>query len=150
MDGKPVRWGSKEIFITDVKFLDHKGNERYIYSIDDEMIIELGFYAENKIEEPVFGIAIYRNDGILCFGANTLLDECEIKYIHGDGKISLVLKGISLLPGDYLLDIAIHSKDGHPYDYISHNSKKYGFGIRSSVKSEGILDIKREWTISPS
>lgn len=148
MDGKPVRWGSKEIFITDVKFLDNRNNERYIYDMTDKMIIDIGYHTEDVIENPVFGIAIYRNDGILCFGSNTLLDNCNIEQIHGDGKVSIILKELSLLPGDYLLDIAIHSKDGYPYDYISHNSKRYRFGVRASNKSEGILNIKRDWVIS--
>jgi len=112
------RWGSREAEITSIEFLDDKDNETYIFKTRDFLKIRIDYYTKKKIEKPVFGIAIYKEDGIHLCGPNTSTGNCDIDYIEGKGSVEYIIDSLPFLPGSYLFTASIYDLSlRHAYDH---------------------------------
>jgi len=147
-DGRRNRWGSGEIEIKDVKIVNSKGEEENIFSINHKMIVSIDYEAKHKINRPVFGISINRKtDGILVTGPNTRFDDFVIGSVEGKGNIKFIIDRIILLPGDYLLTVAV-------YDYLminpfDHLNEMFEFKVIAGKEKEkyGLIKIPHKWEI---
>ncbi len=139
------RWGSKEIEIKNLKMRDKKGKEKYIFDSNEPLTIE--FDVNSKIEENdfVFGIGVFNSNGIMCYGSNTLMEDFVSKNIKGKGKVKIRIPRLNLINGTYFLDIAVHKRDGYPFDY---HHFQYTFKVTSINKDVGIARIDHEWEFS--
>ncbi len=139
------RWGTKEIEISKVKMIDKNGNEKYIFEQNEPFTIE--FNVNSKIEEKdfVFGIGIFNTEGIQCYGSNTLIEDFKSQSIKGKGKIRINISNINLVNGTYFFDLAVHKRDGYPFDY---HHFQYTFKITSIYRDVGIARISHEWEFS--
>ncbi len=138
------RWGSRQVEIGNVQMVGGDGRERHIFQTGEPMTVGMSFRAKEWIEEPVFGIAIYRSDGVLCYGTNTHLERLEIKALEGEGRLSVPLERLDLVEGSYYLDVAVHKEDGTPYDY---HHRSYRFAVRSTIKDIGIYRPVHQWVL---
>ncbi len=112
------RWGSREVEITGIEFLDEKGRETYIFKTGGFLKIRIDYKARERVEEPVFGLAIYKEDGIHLCGPNTGTGDCDIEYVEGDGSVEYVIDSVPFLPGSYLFTASIYDRSlGHAYDH---------------------------------
>jgi ABC-type polysaccharide/polyol phosphate transport system ATPase subunit len=139
------RWGSMEIEITSVRFLDYDGREKFVYFRGEPMTIEINYKVNKPINDPVFGFGIYTPEGIRCFGTNTQIEGIDIPYLGQDGQLKILLKSVELIEGTYQLDVAVHTKDGYDYDY---QTRLYSFAVRADRKDLGICRIPHQWVIS--
>src|SRR5712691_2774300 len=73
-----ARWGSKEIEITSARVLGVDGVERVVLESGQPAAIEIGFRNPREVTDAVFGIYVYRDDGIGVFGTNTLIDGVAV------------------------------------------------------------------------
>ncbi len=142
--GSAHRWGSREVEITSVRLTDGAGQERYLYDSGEACAIRLAFRAQRPVEDPVFGIGIFRKDGVCCYGTNTAIDGLAWGKVSGDGELRVEIGRLDLVEGEYLLDVAVHARDGHPYDY---HSRLYAFAVRSRVRDTGIVRLPHEWRL---
>ena len=136
------RWGNKRVVITSVEFIDKFGNNCTTFMSGDLMKIRLLYYAQELVEEPVFGVAIYNVDGLQCFGTNTELKNAPIESVEGVGQIDLIIEKIPMIEGTFLLTAAVHSKDNIHYDWLN---KKYSFNVARSGSDAGLFDIPCKW-----
>jgi len=139
---KRKRWGSSEVEITSVEFFNGKRQPCYLYKTGDSLTIELVYKAYQPIEEPVFGIGIFRDDETYCYGTNTHIEKINIPRIDGEGKVKFCIDHLELTEGKYFLDVAIHTKDGLPFDYHTHG---YSFEVMSMIKDLGIYRPAHRW-----
>jgi len=144
---KASRWGDKQIEITNVLLLDSNNNLKYIYSTGEAMRILIKILAHQKIEDFVFGIWIFNSEGISCYGSNTHIEEFKPISIKGEGEVECFIPNLNLIEGTYFLDVAVHKRNGYPYDY-HHNL--YSFKVRSRIKDVGIARIPHKWKFSPN
>ncbi|MBI5199198.1 MAG: ABC transporter ATP-binding protein [Nitrospirae bacterium] len=140
----PNRWGTKEVEITGVKLTDGNKKEKYLFEYGEPIKIVLNYKANKRIEDPVFGIGIFRDDGVCVYGTNTAIDGFSIDAIEGIGNAVFSIEKANLVEGSYLLDVAVHKRDGLPYDY---QSRLYSFIIRSKVKDIGIYRPDHSWSM---
>lgn len=140
------RWGSREVEIVSVRMLDRNGRERSCYQSGEEAIVELRYKVHQEVAEPVFGIAVLREDGLWCYGTNTDIEKVPLPPLGREGRVHVILEDLSLIEGRYYLDVAVHAKDGSPYDY---HSRLYPFAIRSEVKDVGVFRLPHRWAIQP-
>jgi ABC-type polysaccharide/polyol phosphate transport system ATPase subunit len=141
---KRKRWGSKEAEITSVEFLNGNRQPSYLYKTGDSLTIEMVYKAYQPIDEPVFGIGIFRDDETYCYGTNTHIEKINIPRIDGEGTLKFCIDHLELTEGKYFLDIAIHTKDGLPFDYQTH---MYSFEVMSMVKDLGVYRPTHHWEI---
>jgi hypothetical protein len=140
--GSAQRWGSREIELTLVRLTDEAGGERYLYDTGEPCTIRLAYRTRRTVDDPVFGIGVFRKDGVCCYGTNTAIDGLTLGKLAGEGEITVRLDRLDLIEGEYLLDVAVHARDGHPYDY---HSRLYAFAVRSRVKDTGVARLAHRW-----
>lgn len=136
------RWGSREVEITSVVMRGQDGKERYVFNCGETVFIEIDYTAHIRVDRPVFGIGIFRTDGVWCYGTNTMIDRVDIPYAEGPGKIVVRLDRLTLLDASYYLDVAVHSPDEHPYDYLN---RLFTFAVRDDKPEMGIFRPDHSW-----
>lgn len=96
----------------------------------------------NEIEDAVFGVGIFRNDGTHCYGTNTYIDSGEKVKINESGELCIILKNILLLKGHYLIDLALHNEFGQTYHHVSGAME---FDLYDNINEVGITRIEHIW-----
>jgi ABC-type polysaccharide/polyol phosphate transport system ATPase subunit len=144
--GTGARWGSRDIELTRVHLSDGDGHERYLFETGDACAVHLAFHARRPVEDPVFGVGVFRKDGICCYGTNTALEGLTFGKVDGEGVVTMEIERLDLVEGEYLLDVAVHARDGHPYDY---HSRLYAFAVRSRVRDTGVARLAHRWRFQP-
>jgi ABC-2 type transport system ATP-binding protein/lipopolysaccharide transport system ATP-binding protein len=139
------RWGKREIEIMQVSLKNLEGQEKHVFSPDEGMVIEMDIAAHFRVEDFVFGIGIFNSQGIACYGTNTSLEDFESLSIQGKGKVICRIERLNLINGTYYLDVAVHRRDGYPYDY---HRNLYSFLVHSSYKDVGIGRVFHTWSFS--
>lgn len=136
------RWGNGDAKITDVKVLDGDGNEKTVFHVGDAIKVRIAYKVNKKVEDGVFGIGIFRNDGVFCYGTNTRIDRLERFDIIEDGVLEIEMPKADLLPGKYLVDLAIECGRGIPVDYYKEACV---FETYSKRGDSGIARIDQKW-----
>jgi ABC-type polysaccharide/polyol phosphate transport system ATPase subunit len=140
------RWGSREVEITDVAFLDAGGQASFVFHSGDQMSIRLKVRAVHPIEDFVFGIGLFNADGVCCYGTNTYLEEMNPERLTGEAEATFSVETLDLIEGTYKLDVAVHKRDGFPYDY---HRLLYTFRVKSRTHDVGIYRPRHRWSFSP-
>lgn len=140
------RWGSREVEITDVACLDRDGQSSFVFHSGDSIAIRLKVTAKEPTDDFVFGIGIFNGDGVCCYGTNTFLEEMEPERLAGEGEVTFAVESLDLVEGTYKLDVAVHKRDGFPYDY---HRLLYTFRVKSRTHDVGIYRPRHHWTFSP-
>ncbi len=141
------RWGSREVVITDVQLLDADGRPRQIYQSGSPMTIRLRVNALEPVHDFAFGIGLFNAEGVCCYGTNTAIEEWVPDWLEGEGEVAFHIERLDLVEGTYRLDVAVHRRDGRPYDY---HRLLYSFRVKSRVKDVGIARPRHRWSFSPA
>jgi ABC-type polysaccharide/polyol phosphate transport system ATPase subunit len=136
------RWGSREVEIQEVALLDARRQAKHVFSTGEPLTIRFGVASTGAIEDFVFGIAIFNADGVCCYGTNTHLEEFTPVKLSGKGEVSFVIPELQLVEGTYFLDVAVHQRDGYPFDY---HRGLHQFRVQSKVKDIGIYRPGHQW-----
>ena len=139
------RWGKREIEIKKVRLLGPDGKDKHVLHPDQGLAIEMEVEAYSRIKDFVFGIGIFNSQGICVYASNTLLENYEAVEIQGPGKVTCRLDGVNLVNGTYYLDVAVHQREGYPYDY---HRNLYSFLVSSRHKDGGIYRPPHTWDFS--
>src|SRR5262249_56925763 len=95
--GTAHRWGSREVEVTRVRLRDATGAERYLYDAGEPCTVEIAWRAPRPIEDPVFGIGVFRKDGVCCYGTNTGIDGHHLGKLAGEGEVALEIQRLDLI-----------------------------------------------------
>ncbi len=136
------RWGSREIEIVQVTLLDHAGAPSFVFHSGDPMSIRVTVSAHEPISDFVFGVGIFNADGVCCYGTNTYLEEMTPVSIEGTVEATFAIERLDLVEGTYKLDVAVHKRDGFPYDY---HRLLYTFRVKSRTHDAGIYRPPHHW-----
>ena len=141
-DPPSVRWGDGSVEITRVSFLDKFGSEAGRFNSFDSLNVRIYYKADKAVYDPVFGIALYSEDGKHLYGTNTDLKGVDIPFVEGEGYVDLQVDRLPLLSGRFILTVAVHARDGKPYDWID---KQYSFEVLPFGRDAGIVDVPCRW-----
>lgn len=143
--GSENRWGTREVEITRVTFLDANGRESHTFQTGDTMIARIEYQALRRVERPVFGVAIHRRDGLHITGPNTRGTGYPIDAVEGRGEIDFIVERLPLREGVYQFTVAVHDYDGlHPYDY---HDRAYSFRVDRPPEKVvfGVVELPCRW-----
>jgi ABC-type polysaccharide/polyol phosphate transport system ATPase subunit len=140
------RWGSREIEITGVTLKDAAGQASHIFQSGERMSIHLGVRAHQPNRDFVFGIGVYNAEGVNCYGTNTDIENFTPEEIAGEGEVTFAIDALDLVEGTYKLDVAVHKRDGYPYDF---HRLLYTFRVKSRSKEVGIYRPRHAWAFTP-
>jgi ABC-type polysaccharide/polyol phosphate transport system ATPase subunit len=139
------RWGSREVEIVQVAFLDNDQQPSFVFHTGDAMSIRLTVRATHPVDDFVFGIGLFNADGVCCYGTNTYLEEMNPQHLAGDADVTFSIDGLDLVEGTYKLDVAVHKRDGFPYDY---HRLLYTFRVKSRTQDVGIYRPRHRWSFA--
>jgi len=141
------RWGSGGVAITGVTLRAADGEAGHVFHSGDRVAIEIGLRADRPCDDFVFGVAMFNTDGTCVYGTNTDIEKYVASELSGDGTVTFVVEALDLVEGTYKLDVAVHKKDGAPYDY---HRLLYTFRVKSRTKDAGIYRPRHYWQFSPT
>jgi ABC-type Na+ transport system ATPase subunit NatA len=139
------RWGSRHVEIVEVGLLDGDGRPSFVFHSGDPMSIRLKVRAHQDASDFVFGIGLFNADGVCCYGTNTDAEALTPDSLTGDAEVSFEVEALDLVEGTYKVDVAVHKRDGVPYDY---HRLLYTFRIKSRTHDVGIYRPRHHWTFS--
>jgi ABC-type polysaccharide/polyol phosphate transport system ATPase subunit len=142
--GRSKRWGTGEAEVVGVYLRATDYRERHLFDPEGPMVVDIDYQARQFIDEAVFGIGLFRDDGTHCYGTNTDIEGHVLQLEPGPGHVQVVIDRLALLPGTYTLDVAIHAPNGHPYDYWR---AACAFSVRSSCSDSGVYRPRHRWVI---
>ena len=143
-DGNLKRWGSGEARMTGVKVLGADGTEKTDFSPWDPFTIHIDYTAQKQLDDAVIGLAVYRSDGTLVYGTNTLIDMSSPVTLKTAGTIDLKIEGLPASNGSYSIDLALHRPDGFNYDFWRDICT---IQIADKVQTPGEIALSHQWDI---
>ncbi|MBZ0174883.1 MAG: ABC transporter ATP-binding protein [Candidatus Methanoperedens sp.] len=132
--------------ITDVKMYDENGNETKKFLTNKKFTAKIKYFSNKKINDPIFGFAIHRNDGLLIIGPNTRAHKVSIPAIDGGGIIEYTIDNLPLLKGLYVVSAGIFNFVDGNYIALDYHDKKYYFEVfDNSIEEYGLIYTRSEW-----
>ena len=141
------RWGSREVEIVDVVLRDREGQPGHVFQSGDPVSVHLKVRAKQPVSDFAFGVGLFNAEGVCCYGTNTHLEDLVPDALDGEGEIAFRIDTLDLVDGTYKFDVAVHKRDGYPYDY---HRLLYTFRVKSRTPDVGIYRPRHQWTFSPN
>ncbi|SFM12947.1 ABC-2 type transport system ATP-binding protein [Paenibacillus sp. 1_12] len=139
-----LRWGSKEVLITEARIINAKGESTNIISAGEPMLIEIDYKLIKPQKEYIFGVGIFTTDKVLIYGCNTQIDKIKLETINQNGTVSFKVDKCNILSGNYKLNVAIVDGDHRALDFIKFYMD---FTVVSSDKAVGVFSVEHSWKI---
>lgn len=140
------RFGSLEMEITAVQFLDQRRNAIATLLSGDSLWIAIDYVAPLAIEAPIFNVTLLRDDDLVCYDTNTQSAGITLSTIEGTGKIELCLSRLDLNTGRYYVDVGVYEKDWtYAYDY---HWRVYPLNVQAQHQQSGVLSLPCQWQTS--
>ncbi len=134
-----ARWGSKEIAIASARVVG--GRDGGVLESGEPAAIEIGYVNEADVDDAIFGVFIYREDGVGIYGTNTLIDQVSVPR-QPKGTARIRLPRLQLLPGAYDVDIGIIDPQSRYYDY---HEKGLSFRVIGESAEIGVVRLDHTW-----
>ncbi len=144
-DRREGRWGKREVEIRRVTLRNLQGQEKHVFSPEEGMEIEMEIRAAAPVDDFAFGIGLFNSQGISCYGTNTSLEDYEPVSLSGEGRVVFRVERLNLVNGTYYLDVAVHKRDGYPFDY---HRNLYSFLVSSTNRDVGVSRPQHSWSFS--
>jgi ABC-type polysaccharide/polyol phosphate transport system ATPase subunit len=140
--GEVLRWGSGQARITAVRLLGPDGTERYHLQTGESAVFEINARAAQPLADFVFGIAVNTPRGFECWGTNTDIEGFVPGELNGEARVRVACPALRLGPGEYTVDVAVHARDGAPYDY---HRRALGFTVTAATGGVGVYFPEHRW-----
>ena len=137
----PRRWGSRQAEIVGVRLLVG-GEERYHLKSGEAAAVELAVEAREPLDDFVFGVALATPRGVEVWGTNTDLEGWRAERLEGTAQVRVELPALQLAAGEYVLDVAVHARDGAPYDY---RKGALSFSVTAPSAAIGVYRPPHQW-----
>jgi len=139
--GVPAVAGGNRARIVSVDMLDGKGNATHAYQRGQPATVRLRI--ANPERQPVnAGIAIYRNDGLYCFGTNTVVSHATVPT-DAETVLTLDYPCMNLQQGTYWLTAGLFgARLGTVYEM---RERLYSFHVGQADGYEGVVYLTHQW-----
>ncbi|HET91217.1 MAG TPA: ABC transporter ATP-binding protein [Chloroflexi bacterium] len=139
------QWGTGDVEVVDVSFLDSAGEARNVFRVGEPWTVRLRYRAPQRVEKPVFGLAVHRNDGLHVCGPNTQFSGLDLPFVEGEGDVLYCVDHLPLMEGTYRVSVSAHNEaDTVMYDC---HDRLYSFKVRQVDEGEryGLVSFGGEW-----
>jgi ABC-type polysaccharide/polyol phosphate transport system ATPase subunit len=140
------RWGSRNVEIVAVTLRGQDGQPSHVFHSGERVTVEMEVVARAPVDDFVFGVGLFNAEGVCCYGTNTEIEEFTSERLEGRATVAFVIDSLDLTEGTYKVDVAVHRRDGYPYDY---HRLLYTFRVKSRTKDVGIYRPRHRWDFSP-
>ena len=136
-----ARWGSKEIEMVSARIVGADGTDRAVLESGEAVAIEIRYRNPAGVTDAVFGVYVYREDGLGVYGTNTLIDRCAVP-VRPEGVARFAIDALDLLPGSYDVDVGIIDPQDRYYDYLQ---KGLSFRVIGGTREVGLARLRHRW-----
>jgi len=140
---RPVVIGSGEVRVLEVRLLDAAGRPRSTFRTGDTLVVAVTFRTTSPVPRPVFGVALFRDDGTYVYGPNTRFDRVLDGTYHGIYTFFAVYPRLPLLAGAYRVSVAVFD-EAHLKPHVWHN-QLYEFEVAQDVEDHGLVRLEHAW-----
>ena len=140
---KPVVIGSGEIRVLEVQLLDGLGRPRRKVRTGEKLVVAVTFRTTEAVKRPIFGVAIFRDDGVYVYGPNTRFDGVLDGVYNGVYTFFIVYPSLDLLAGKYRYSIAAFDKS-HLKPHVWHN-QLYELEVIQDCEDHGLVQLDHGW-----
>ena len=145
-----ARWGSGEARIDRLEILDAAGRPTTRMATGDAVTLRVHYQADQPIDRPVFGLAVFNLEGLLVSGPNSREAGMVPDRIEGAGVVDLSIDHLMLLPGTYDISASLYDYAiVHPFDF---RQRLLRFDIDPGTPHEtfgGVMSLGGRWTTEP-
>ncbi len=141
-EGIKKRWGNGKAAIEKITLMKADAQPGISFKTGDQIKIRIDYSVKEFVKDAIFGIGIFRVDGVHCYGTNTKIDQLEEFDLKEDGTVYFSVDSLHLLQGSYSLDVAIESDVGTPVDYFREACR---FDMFSSMQDVGVSRVEHKW-----
>ncbi|MBI3893254.1 MAG: Wzt carbohydrate-binding domain-containing protein, partial [Candidatus Wallbacteria bacterium] len=113
----PAAAAAPAAVLAQVRLLDAKGIPASRFAAADSLGVELAVTADSGLENPVMGVAVYREDGLYCFGSNSSDAGLETAAFRGTRTFRFVVERLGLARGAYYVNASLLSGPGLVDDF---------------------------------
>jgi ABC-type polysaccharide/polyol phosphate transport system ATPase subunit len=139
------RWGSGGVEISNVHIVDAHGQPNQMFHSGEAAAIRFDVKADRPVDDVVFGIGIFSVEGVCVYGTNTLIEKFTSKRLAGAATVEFSIAAVDLVEGTYKFDVAVHRRDGAPYDY---HRLLYTFRVKSPITDVGLYRPHHSWAFT--
>lgn len=143
-DGR-TRWGSGEAEIDSVELV-RDGTTVDAVRTGDPVTIRIRYTAHERLENPVFGLALESTDGVYLWANNTRDAGHGIAALDGSGVVECRIPNVALQPGSFqIMASIVDQSTTHVYDYVREAARltvDYG----TPVESGGYVALDGRWS----
>jgi lipopolysaccharide transport system ATP-binding protein len=139
------RWGSREVEITAVEMVDHRGQPQSVLETGEPATVRIHYLARERVRRPLFGVAIHYGEHVHLNGPNTKTGGLTIEEVEGAGTVEYRIRSLPLLRGLYTLSAAVYDEHAlHAYD---HHDRIYPFHVQQRQVREngGMVWVDADW-----
>jgi len=140
------RWGTGDVQIESVELVTDAGPTRLVPT-GTPCSLRIRYRAHRAVVDFVFGVAWHRTDGAHIAGHNTELDGLVPRRLDGVGEVRCTYLSLDLAPGEYMVDAAVHARDGRAYDYWREATR---VRVTSGIEWPGTWAPPHRWEWSGS
>ncbi|MDQ5825631.1 MAG: Wzt carbohydrate-binding domain-containing protein [Chloroflexota bacterium] len=139
-----------DVKITGITFLDGSGASSQVFRTNEPLTIRLHFDARDRVEDPIFGVAIYTEGGTHVNGPNTRFAGLPIAAIEGTGHVDYHIERLPLLAGRYFVTVAVTGSE--MTDMLDHQFHAGSFVVQPTpqvAERMGLVLIPAQWSFHP-
>lgn len=139
------RWGTKEVELRDVHFVDETGTPKKVFRTGDYFEARVAYVSRLGGPAPVFGAALSTIHKLLIYGPNTLEAEFPAE-VPAEGTVRFIIPSLPLLDGEYLFSVSAYDRSlKTAYD---HHERMYYFRVlKHPEKDFGYVRIACRWEL---
>jgi ABC-type polysaccharide/polyol phosphate transport system ATPase subunit len=136
------------IEVAEVRFLNSRGEVVEAIASGDQLSVEIRYRCHRRVETPVFGVALHRNDGAYTYGTNTAVDGFATPAIDSDGSIMLTYTSLPVLGGTYLVTVGIFPNAVPHAPALDFRDQAYRFRVLHESGEQGLVRFDHRWTVA--
>jgi lipopolysaccharide transport system ATP-binding protein len=142
------RHGTGEVVIHEVRLTGADGARKESFAAGETLRVEVLFEAKRALDSPVMGVALFRDDGVYCYGPNTRFDGVLAGTYAGRYRLVAEFPELPLLGGNYEASVAFYDKD-HVYAY-AWDHRLYPFRVMSDAPEHGVVRLRHRFSVEPA
>jgi lipopolysaccharide transport system ATP-binding protein len=142
------RWGTGEVHVTDVEFLDADGERHHTFTAGQPMTLRIHGVVHRRVDDIVCGLTIHRGDGYIVGGDNTFFSGYEMRCPPEGQRFTVdyVMDELRLLGGHYRVSVALAAHPTHRQ--IDHLEQAFDFRVMSPSPQWGLFSMGARWQSS--
>ena len=140
------RFGSFQAVITSFGVENGEGHASEKLISGEPARFRMNVHFDTVVDDPIFGLLLKNRFGVEIFGTNTMLRKQATGRFEHDQTAEVVFDlPLHLGAGIYSASFAVHTVDGHYYDYHTDAAV---FEVTGVVETIGLLNLPTEVTVT--